>query len=257
MTVTHLKPQFKQPTPAASEVASSYRLNFEVSDLFYYFGTGSTLTGIQRVQQELCLGFFGSHSSALSTLVVYDKPLQRWRIVQWDWFASLVKAARSFKAGGAAWDEIYQSFATQLSSFPLKHFEAGEWLVNVGASWALPSYFIQVRQLRRRGVRLGIFLHDCIPARHPAYFDLPHTIEHTYWLAQIRESADVIICNSEATRKDYLELVKPPSADNVHVCRLDASWVDTSSWPEADVAASDLLSDLGISEEDFVLTVGT
>src|SRR5436190_14436951 len=170
MTVTSLMPKLKHTAPSPIEGASRYRLSYEVSDLFYYFVTGNTLTGIQRVQQELCLGFIESQSSALSALVVYDKSLQKWRTVQWDWFASLLKTARSFKAGGRLWDETYQSFATQLSSFPLKQFEAGEWLVNVGASWALPSYFIQVRQLRRRGVRFAVFLHDCIPARHPAYF---------------------------------------------------------------------------------------
>lgn len=233
------------------------RVTFEVSDLFYYYASGSTPTGIQRVQQELCLELLRRQHPAVTSIVVYDKPQQKWRIVSREWLRSLVNAARSFKPGAHPWQKIYQEFAAQLAVFPVKHFEAGEWLLNIGASWGLPSYFVQVRQLRRQGVRLAIFLHDCIPARHPAYFDHSLSIEHTYWLAQIRETADVVICNSEATRSDYLELVKPPHPEAVYVCRLDASWSDYAITAEADMTATELLADIGASDDQFVLCVGT
>jgi glycosyltransferase involved in cell wall biosynthesis len=257
MSVTNIKT--KQVISAAAPDPDQLRMVFEVSDLFYYYGTGSTPTGIQRVQQELALELLqDSSGAAKTTLVIYDRSLQKWRLAPSEWFKGLVAAARSFRPGSRAWEETYLTFSNQLTAFPLKQFESGEWLVNVGASWALPSYFIQVRQVRRKGVRIAIFLHDCIPARHPAYFDTPHTVEYTYWLAQVRETADLVICNSESTRRDYLEIVKPASDEKVHVCRLDASWTtEREISAEADVAVSDLLADLGILDDDFVLSVGT
>lgn len=232
------------------------RAVFEISDLFYYYASGSTPTGIQRVQQELSLELLRQEHHAATSIVIYDKPQQKWRVVSHEWVRSLLNAARSFRSGSHSWRKVYEEFAAQLAVFPIKHFEPGEWLLNMGASWGLPGYFIQVRQLRRLGVRLAIFLHDCIPARHPAYFDQSLSVEHTYWLAQIRETADLVICNSEATRKDYLELVVPPHPEMVYVCRLDAS-SDQVVTAEADMATTELLADIAATDDRFVLCVGT
>jgi len=231
--------------------------SFEVSDLVYYYATGNTPTGIQRVQQEISWVLLQEADEEINAFVVYDRNLQKWRSVPTDWLHSLISTARAFRGDHKAWLVLYEEFAAKLSKFPLRQFERGEWLVNVGASWSLTSYFVQIRQLRRRGIRFAVFLHDCIPVRHPAYFEYFHTVEHTYWLAQIRDTADLVICNSDATRDDYLELVKPYSVDDVRVCRLDASWITSTYTPEAEVAAAELLSDLGIFDDDFVLSVGT
>src|ERR1041385_1594318 len=155
------------------ESVSLPRLSFEVSDLFYFYSTGNTVTGIQRVQQELCVQF-AKQDHALCEFVIYDRNVQKWRTVSKEWLLSLIEVARSFRPGGEAWSTVYDSYAKRAFTSPLKQFEPGEWLVNVGASWALASYFVQVRQLRRRGVRLAVFCHDLIPARHPAYFDHAH-----------------------------------------------------------------------------------
>src|SRR5690242_13297036 len=170
-------------------------MNLEVSDLFFFYSGGSTPTGIQRVQQELCIEMLQSGNEALNC-VIYDKAQQRWRVAPREWLESLIGAARSFRPGsGRLWAEVYQEFARDFSTFSIKQFEPNEWLVNVGASWALPGYFTQIRHLRRHGVRFAVFLHDCIPARHPAYFDQSLIVEYSYWLANIRENADLVICN--------------------------------------------------------------
>ena len=231
-------------------------IHFDVSDLIYYYALESTPTGIQRVQQELARALLSGNADGVEA-VIYDSAIQKWRTLPNAWVLSLIAAASEFPGTNDAWKEIYQDFSGKLAGFALTQFESGEWLINVGASWSLPSYFVQVRQLRRRGVRFGVFLHDCIPVRHPAYFEYPHTIEHTYWLAQVNDSADLVICNSETTRNDFLELVKPRSVANVHVCKLDASWVENTSSPKSDIAAAELLSDFGIMDDDFVLCVGT
>ena len=224
----------KHAVPATFEPEMNYspfpvvKVAYEVSDLVYYFESGNTPTGIQRVQQEICLQLIGDPSNPAVSLVIYDIPHQRWRAVPQDWIKGLISAARSVRNGVDVWSEIYRTFFSKISSFSFHQFEPGDWLVNVGASWALPSYFIHVRHLRRRGVRFAVFLHDCIPLRYPSYFEYEHTIEHTFWLSQIRETANVIFCNSEATRRDYIQLVKPTSNQDVVVNRLDASWVENT-----------------------------
>ena len=233
------------------------KIGFDITDLFYYYADGHTPTGIQRVQQELCLNLSADSRYQGIELVVYDRAIQRWRQVPLEWLQSILELSRSFGPSAGSWNEVYQKFAAQLARFPQKRFEPQEWLVNVGASLSLPSYFAQVRQLRGRGVRIGIFLHDCIPVRHPAYFDYFHTVEHSHWLAQVRECADLVICNSDATRDDYVSLVHPPVDQKIKVCRLNAAWDESDLSPEADAYLTELLSDIGLQEEEFVLCVGT
>src|SRR5256885_7199976 len=115
MSVTSLNQKRSHIASAPALQTDLPRLNFEVSDLFYYYGNGSTPTGIQRVQQELCLQFLESRANTPSTIVIYDKSLQKWRIVPGEWFVSLIQAARSFKTGRDKWQKTYQSFATQLT----------------------------------------------------------------------------------------------------------------------------------------------
>src|SRR5690242_12002102 len=135
----------QQRRPPLFEGDAEVGMNLEVSDLFYYYSGGSTPTGIQRVQQELCLELLRSPHEHGIGCVSYDKGLQRWRIASTEWLQSLIDAARSFRTGNRPWAEQYQEFAAGFSAFPIKHFQPGEWLVNVGASWSLPGYFIQMR----------------------------------------------------------------------------------------------------------------
>jgi glycosyltransferase involved in cell wall biosynthesis len=242
------------PSQIESGLSSDRGIAFEMSDLIYYFGTGSTPTGIQRVQQEIGLSLL---REGKAHFVLYDNHLQKWRMLPRQWLSDLISAARSFGAGAKTWPDIYHEFYSKVQSFPLKQFEAGQWLLNVGASWSFPGYFTQIRQLRRRGIHAAFFLHDCIPMRHPSYFEDRHTIEHSYWLGQIRGTADLVICNSECTRGDYLELVRPHSVDAVKTCPLDGSWFGDVESSEGDIGAEELLSDCGGAEEGFVLSVGT
>ena len=236
---------------------SSLSIAFDVSDLVYYYATGNTPTGIQRVQQELAWEFLQAEDAQVWSFTVYDGGPQRWRIVPLEWLRSLIALSRTFRGDRDNWREVYGKLREKFKAFPFRQFQRGEWLLNVGASWSLPSYFVQIRHLRRRGVRCAFFLHDCIPVRYPAYFDYQHTVEYSYWLMQVRDTADLVICNSQATRNDYLEIVKPKNAGNVRICKLDASWVSGSFSADAEVAASEWLSEAGLFDENFVLTVGT
>lgn len=241
----------------AAVLQTALSIAFDISDLVYYYSTGHTPTGIQRVQQELAWEFLRTSDAAISSFVVYDGTAQRWRTVSTEWLSSLISTARGFRGTYSGWQEAYAKLREKLKTFAFRQFERGEWLVNVGASWSFPAYFVQVRQLRRRGVRCAFYLHDCIPVRYPAYFEYQHTIEYSYWLLAVRETADLVICNSETTRNDYLEIAKPKRVDDVRVCRLDASWVKDIASADADLAASEWLSKIGLFDDDFVLSVGT
>ncbi|HEX4080749.1 MAG TPA: glycosyltransferase family 1 protein [Rhizomicrobium sp.] len=229
----------------------------DVSDLVYYYASGNTPTGIQRVQQELAWEFLQTAEAHAWSFTVYDGAAQRWRVIPSDWLRSLIVLSRTFRGDRENWREAYGKHREKLKTFPFRQFQRGEWLLNVGASWGLPSYFVQIRHLRRRGVRCAFFMHDCIPVRFPAYFEYQHTVDYSYWLFHIRDTADLVICNSEATRNDYLEFIHPKNVDHVRVCRLDASWMTREFSSEAELAASEWLSDAGLFDENFVLVVGT
>jgi hypothetical protein len=124
---------------SGSEGEAPVGMSLEVSDLFYHYAGGSTPTGIQRVQQELCLELLRAQHEHGIDCVVYDKGLQRWRIASAEWLRSLIDAARSFRPGNRPWADLYQEFSAGFSAFPIKHFEPGEWLVMVASGLFHPG----------------------------------------------------------------------------------------------------------------------
>src|ERR1700735_4123157 len=107
----------QEETGARPRVAPG--LFFEVSDLIYYYGSGNTPTGIQRVQQELALQYLQRGADHNISFVIYDSAVQRWKTVNPEWLGNLILTARSFRGGASRWREEYRRFAERLSTFPL------------------------------------------------------------------------------------------------------------------------------------------
>src|SRR5579871_5096131 len=114
-------------TGARPQVSSC--LCFEVSDLVYYYSSGNTPTGIQRVQQELASQYILRAGSDNVSFVIYDSGLQRWRSVSPQWLSTLISTARSFRGSLSSWQEEYNRIAEKLLTFPFAQFERGDWLV--------------------------------------------------------------------------------------------------------------------------------
>src|SRR6185503_6657660 len=97
-------------TPAAPSRAQQPwpPMSFDVSDLFYYYSAGHTPTGIQRVQQELCLELLRLEQASATQLVIYDRVIQKWRLVPGKWLVLLLETARSFRPTARSWNEVYQ-----------------------------------------------------------------------------------------------------------------------------------------------------
>src|ERR1700683_5862128 len=101
-----------------SRPRTAAKVSFEVSDLVYYYGSGNTPTGIQRVQQELVSQYLQRADQNIS-FVIYDFAVQRWKTVNPEWLGNLISTARSFRGQVPRWREEYKRFVERMSPFPL------------------------------------------------------------------------------------------------------------------------------------------
>jgi glycosyltransferase involved in cell wall biosynthesis len=91
---------------------------------------------------------------------------------------------------------------------PTLELLAGRCGAFVGSEWLYPR--------QRRGVRVAV-VHDLIPLRHPEWTTPPTRRMHVRKLADTRR-ADVVVCNSETTARDVVDLAGVAPA-RVHVAR--------------------------------------
>jgi len=80
--------------------------------------------------------------------------------------------------------------------------------------------FYEPRRTAPRGAKVVTTIHDMIPERLPQHF--PNYREHRARIRAVLERVDGVICVSESTRRDLLELCDVP-AERVFVVRLASS----------------------------------
>jgi glycosyltransferase involved in cell wall biosynthesis len=213
-----------QPRLPASARADTHIL-FDVSDLIYYIGHHSNLTGIQRVQSSIVLAILRYGLLPVGSLVFL-----------------------SFNARTRNWMEIPRGFlhalledlflpATQRSvSFPVDEARQGALpggrdfdgagvlddgdssiLCLLGAAWVHQDYLHRLLVLKRRfGTRFVMMVHDLIPiyARETCDQDTARVFEE--FMERILPHTDHVLSVSESTAADLLrytatlQLTAPP-----------------------------------------------
>jgi glycosyltransferase involved in cell wall biosynthesis len=141
---------------------------------------------------------------------------------------------------------------------PPFQFPQGAWLINLGTSWWLQNYFLNVRRVKQAsGVRYVPFVHDLIPILTPEHCIRGLTLDFITWTLGVFQHADLFLTNSEATRRDLLkvaaQLGHDPDPARIHVVRLDADFRRA----EATGERSDILRKWGLKPGGFVLFVST
>jgi glycosyltransferase involved in cell wall biosynthesis len=233
---------------------------FDVADLLSYFRNARLPTGIQRVQIEVVCGLLRTEGDKSSVRVCcFTEDQDEWLEIP----ARLFLRVCDLSLGGGdvdapAWVDILEKIDLFLSLSKPVEFPEGACLINLGTSWWLQNYFLQVRRAKSRyGIKYVPFVHDLIPIMTPEHCIRELTRDFISWTLGVFQHADMFLVNSEATKRDLLKVADTlghdVSADKIKVIRLDADFRRSSQA----VAREDLLSRWGLKPDKFVLIVST
>jgi glycosyltransferase involved in cell wall biosynthesis len=235
-------------------------LVFDVADLFAYFRDARLPTGIQRVQIEVISGLLRAPSRDVDVRVCcFDEMEDTWVEIPARLFlyiCGLCLSGGDLKAPD--WVGAIARLGLYLRRSPRFEFPQGAYLINLGTSWWLQNYFLNVRRVKRdAGVRYVPFVHDLIPILTPEHCIRELTLDFISWTLGVFQHADLFLTNSTATERDLLEVAArlghDPDPARMHVVRLDADFRRA----EATGERSDILRRQGLEPGGFVLFVST
>jgi glycosyltransferase involved in cell wall biosynthesis len=229
---------------------------FDITDLFSFLENSPMVSGIQRVQVE-AIRAQGANVGDQEVRCARFCEDHVWRSASLQPFCDLFRRAEKRPDD---WKQDFADFTTELMESPPTAFAKDDILYLLGASWSVSGIFESLRAIRRDGARCVFFIHDIIPVLHPEYFERHLSIDFSFWLANVLFVADAIVCNSEATRTDFLEntgYTRPCAVANLNI---RPRFVDEELEAPAPVDGAPQGAPHGVRElEDrpFVLMVGT
>ena len=245
---------------APADAASRVVLVFDVADLLGYFHDARLPTGIQRVQIEVVRVLCASPNGGADIRVCgFVEAQDDWVAIPTPFFRRL--CALSLKSGDVTDPEwaaiIGQLDLLMLSSEPL-NFPDNACLVNLGTSWWLQNYFLNIRRVKaRHRITYVPFVHDLIPVMTPEHCVKELTQDFITWILGVFQHADMFLVNSEATRRDLLSVASTlghaVGQSDVEVVRLDADFRQ----PESRDGGERALRQWGLRPDGYVLMVST
>lgn len=245
------------------------RILYDISPAAVCEQRGSALTGIPRVADcvfRALIGEAGADVRAVSSLsqagasrycrrVANMQPCNAW------WQAALSAAffptpvlkpffarmqdrgivARLVRGLSVQGDKILSPVLGRIPRADLRHSDA----------YFFPNSYLP-RQIQSSRILKAVVLHDMIPVRHPEFFTREQANDFCRGLATLTPETHVF-CNSECTRKDFLEGTRHPEA-HASVFPLGAG---SAFHPGADPRSERYLSSLGLAKKSYFLSVGT
>ncbi|HKM61512.1 MAG TPA: glycosyltransferase family 1 protein [Acidisphaera sp.] len=262
-------PEPAEPKRTAADAqereAVTRQLVFDLSDLVHYFHEARLPTGIQRVQIEIVDSLLDNPPADCTlSIACFTQQQDSWVELPTAFFRSLCGLAlRGGDREEPAWTHALYKLGAHLSQRPTLEFRKGAFLVNLGTSWWLRNYFLNVRAAKAKyGIRYVPFVHDCIPVITPEHCIEALTRDFINWLLSAFQHADHIMVNSNATAADVVKVARylGHEIDPPAVVTLDADYRVAAAGRDARAAAvedSGLFARHGIEPGKYVLFVST
>lgn len=245
---------------AEQKEAASAHVVFDVSDLLGYFDNARLPTGIQRVQIEVITALLLDPVDGVAVEVCsFSRQRDAWVKAPLPLFMKLCELALlSGDRTEATWKEAVKEMKDALEIGRLIKFRQGAYLINLGTSWWLQNYFLQVRAAKETsGIHYIPFVHDMIPIMTPEHCVDQLTRDFISWALGVYAHADHFLTNSIASRNDLIAVGKTLGyelkEEQVQVIRLDADFRK----PLTEVPMAETMNRYGLREETYVLFVST
>jgi len=249
-------------TQSAAASSSNVNIVFDVSDLIQYFRHARLPTGIQRVQIEVISNVIMGEKKDISFKIgSYSQVLDSWIEIPQLFFISLCKMALvDGDLLAPEWLATLDELKNNIEQSKRLVFAKDAYLINLGTSWWLQNYFLNVRTAKAKyGIRYIPYVHDCIPIMTPEHCVENLTRDFITWALGVFQHADHIIVNSKATMKDvkYVAGVLKQTIDDPIVVTLDADYRASNAQFGGDGLESDILESNDLRTGEYVLFVST
>ncbi|MEL6745391.1 MAG: glycosyltransferase family 1 protein, partial [Pseudomonadota bacterium] len=215
-----------------------------------YFHQTPVGTGIQRVVSETVGAIVNGDTELADVEIVYFDKTGIWKIIPKPALRKLL--AKASKAGDD-WKTKYPKMVRSWAKGETAKFKNSDTLYYLGAPTSNHGMIEALLTMENERPRCVYYVHDVIPIKFPELFKEEHVSAFTTWLFQLNTVAQGIICNSEATRRDFLEVTGyagPSSTVNLAIAP-----PILASEPKA--SRVEILSELKLMDAPFVLMVGT
>ena len=231
----------------------------------HYFRNARLPTGIQRVQIEVIRNAIEAAAPGVSySIVCFTKETDFWIEIPPLLFGVLCKQAL---VGGdhqaPEWLALMSDLDAVLAGRQYFSFARGSVLLNLGTSWWLQNYFLNVRLAKSLyGIKYVPFVHDFIPVMAPEHCVSELRQDFITWAIGAFDHADFFLVNSKATLADLHAVGKKLGYGprNAAVVTLNADFRKTL---DADAIAdeigdpTDFLRSLDLEKNKYVLFVST
>jgi glycosyltransferase involved in cell wall biosynthesis len=247
--------------PRRNNMDDVFTVVFDISDLMHYFHNARLPTGIQRVQIEVIKNALeANHSNFNFCLVCFTKETDFWIEIPQQMFQVFCKeAVSSGDMTAPEWVTLLADLKRLLQSKKYFRFPKGSLLLNLGTSWWLQNYFLNVRMAKSLySVKYIPFVHDFIPAMTPEHCVDELRQDFNSWAIGAFDHADHFLVNSKATLNDLRAVANRlghPVPD-AQVVTLDADFRKSLESVEL-LDPTYLLYTKDLQKENYVLFVAT
>jgi len=185
-----------QPRPASAQPLKTAAVYFDVSDLVLDLSNHSTLSGIQRFQAEILGNLIAESRSVPIRCAVLSR---RGGLFTIDG-TELLRIIDELRADSTLRYVAGQVLDDLLDSAIPCAVRAGDIFLETGAFWNMPGIGQLLQGLKGSGVRIGVFLHDILPAVAPEYFEAANTSAFLKGVFEALTFADFVLTTSEFNR---------------------------------------------------------
>jgi glycosyltransferase involved in cell wall biosynthesis len=241
---------------------NTFTVVFDVSDLMSYFHNARLPTGIQRVQIEVIKAAMeAGHADFNYALVCFTKQTDFWVEIPPALFQAFCKqAVASGDITAPEWIALLGDLKRVLQSKKYFRFPKGATLLNLGTSWWLQNYFLNVRLAKSLSdVKYVPFVHDFIPAITPEHCVDELRQDFISWAIGAFDHADHFLVNSKATLNDLRVVGKRLGHEvpEAAVVTLDADFRRSLDHDAELLDPEYLLYTKDLQKEKYVLFVAT
>jgi len=202
---------------------------FDVSDLIQYFHNARLPTGIQRVQIEVITSLILESDTGAKVIVAsFSRDADFWVEIPHLFFNHICKLSL---LGGeplaADWQRVLEELHMHIGKASTVVFPQGAYLVNLGTSWWLRNYFLNIRAAKSKyNIKYVPYVHDCIPIVTPEHCVAGLTQDFISWAVGAFQHADHVMANSQATANDVVRVAAGlgQPVDMPSVVTLDADY---------------------------------
>ncbi len=191
-------------------------LYLDMTDLIEYVKSNTSLSGIQRVVANIINGIEGySRLKADCRIIPVIPEYDNCRVFAVD-AALVVTMVDALEVARADRTPLNKAIEAVYASRKLVEPKSGDTFAIAGAFW-IYAHFDMVRQMRDRGVKFVVFIHDLIQISHPEYVHEAATLVFRRSLVDVLTLADAVLTNSEFVAEDVRDFMRKHTTFEVPV----------------------------------------